>query len=62
MYWYTVKFLGRKAGSIGITYPIAEMVYSENTMLDSNTLQLKLYEIGYEHISKLELVSCGVVP
>ena len=50
---YIAKFIGRKAGAIGVCYEITERIQADNT----EQARLALYE-KYEHISGLEIESC----
>lgn len=50
---YSVNFIGRKRGAIGIVYPIDETVQSDKVLSDEQIL-LKLYD-NYEHISKFNV-------
>lgn len=52
---YTVKFVGRKSGAIGITYPIKHQVNSE-IPLTLEQIRLKLYDDGFEHIGGITVI------
>lgn len=47
-----VCFTGRKAGSIGVTYPMVAEVLND-PYEDLEACRTELYNIGYEHVTKL---------
>ena len=56
---YSVSFLGRLSGSIGIDYPMTEIVNSK-IELSLEDIKLKLYE-KHEHISNVKILNRGFI-
>lgn len=54
---WTIHFIGRKKGAIGITYPITETVEAE----DEEKARLKLYE-KYDHIRVVSITPSSPLP
>lgn len=53
---YVVKFYGRRVGAIGVRYPVETTVMS-SWWLDEHGVLSHLYQDGWEHISKFEVVT-----
>lgn len=57
-YWYSIKFIGRKQGAIGVTYEITDVVEA-NILLTMDEAVLGLYD-RYEMVSSADVVDMGV--